>query len=128
MKTYLKIDGEYVENQDIPSTSRIIDSGRYVNRMDNVDLRYPGQGTSKYGRVEYVATQNHIALNYELWSEDAGTFDIAFSLAIEDTTVTTIEGGRGIKAIDANGNGFAYLKQTANDSVQFRIQWNNAQV
>ena len=124
MKTYLKIDGEYVETQDIPTNSRIIDSGRYVNRMDNVELRYPKQGTSKFGRVEYVATQNHIALNYELWSDEANVFDLAFSMAIENTSVSVIKDGRGIKAVDDNGNGFAYLKQTADDTMTCNLSEN----
>ena len=121
MKTYLKIDGEYIENQDLPLTARTIESGRYVNRMDVVDLRYPGQGTSKYGRIEYVATKSHVAINYELYSVEAGVFDLAFSLSIEDTEVSTIENGRGIKVVDENGNGFAYLKQTADDTMTFNV-------
>lgn len=121
MKTYLKIDGEYLENQDLPLTARTIESGRYVNRMDVVDLRYPGQGTSKYGRVEYVATKSHVAINYELYSDEAGVYDLAFSLSVEDTEVSTIENGRGIKVVDDNGNGFVYLKQTADDTMTFNV-------
>ena len=121
MNFYLKVDGNYVENQDIPSSMRIIDSGRYVNRLDNVNMRFPKQGTNKYGRIEYVATKTHVAVNYQLWSTTAGNFDIAFAIGINGATVSQVENGRGVKAVDTNGNGFIFLKQTVEDNVAFDI-------
>jgi hypothetical protein len=120
----LKIDGTYHSSLDLPTSSRIIDSGRNVNRLDNISMRYPTQGTSKYGRVEYVATKTHMAINYELFSTTAGIFDMVFSLTIADSSASEILNGRCVKVIDNNGNGFAYLKQNANSQINFIIQGN----
>lgn len=122
MGFYLKIDGTYEKTQDLPTTMRIIESGRYVNRLDNISLRYPKQGTDKYGRIEYVATNTHVALNYELYSVTAGTFDIAFDLTIEGASITELENGMGVKALDDSGNGFAFLKQSVEDDVLFNVE------
>lgn len=119
MSFYLKVDGSYVESIERPSTMRIVESGRNVNRLDNISLQFPGQGSDKYGRIEYVATNSHVALNYELYSTTAGQFDIAFDITLNGTTATLLDGGIGIKAVDASGNGFAFLKQSAEDSIQF---------
>ena len=105
MSFFLKIDGSYVESQELPSAMRIVESGRYLNRVDNIHIRFPDQGTDKYGRIEYVATKTHIAVNYGLYSTTAGAFDLAFNLTLAGTTVSQLENGRGIKAVDANGNG-----------------------
>lgn len=121
MSFFLKIDGNYVESQDLSSAMRIIDSGRYLNRVDNINIRFPNQGTNKYGRIEYVATKTHVALNYGLYSTEAGAFDLAFDLTMNGTNVSQIENGRGVKAIDAKGNGFAFLKQEATSSVEISV-------
>ena len=104
---------------------RIVESGRYLNRVDNIHIRFPEQGTDKYRRIEYVATKTHVAINYGLYSTTAGEFDLAFDLALAGTTVSQIEDGRGVKAVDANGNGFAFLKQEANSSVKISVDGNS---
>jgi len=121
MHFFLKVDGNYVESQDLPSMMRIVESGRYLNRVDNISIRFPDQGTSKYGRIEYVAAKKHVAINYGLYSITAGEFDLAFDITLEGTSVSQIENGRGVKAVDTNGNGFAFLKQEEGSPVEISV-------
>ena len=111
----VKIGGNYVATADIPTTSRIIDSGRYVNRLDNPNLRFKGQGTKYYGRVEYVGTRNHMAMNYQLFAESAGNYDLRFKLSLDGYSFASVADGRGISATKENGDGFIFLKQTAEE-------------
>ncbi|MBR2968687.1 MAG: hypothetical protein IKC36_02480 [Clostridia bacterium] len=107
----LKVGGEYYSTTVNGTQSRIIDSGRYVNRMDNISLRFNKQGLNKFARVEYVATKNFVALNYEVISSEASEYGLRLSVKMNGKSATEILGGRGVKCVDENGNGFAFIKQ-----------------
>ena len=107
----LKIGDNYYPAVNSGSQGRIIDSGRYVNRFDNINIRFKDQGLSKYARVEYVASKNFVALNYELLSSSACECGLRFSFDLNGSSASRILDGRGVKCLDENENGFAVIKQ-----------------
>lgn len=109
MEYSLKIGNKSYAQADVSPSGRMISSGRYFNKWDNISLRYKGQGANFYGRSEFVGTKNFIALNYELIAETAGEYGLAYTISVDDYTVTKLE--NGVKAVDKNGNGF-YLIST----------------
>ena len=113
---YIKNDDRYISTTDLTTSSRILESGRYVNRLDSVGLTFDGEGISKYGRTEYVGTQDYIAVNFELYSDVADVFDMKIILAFDGFTFSNLSDNRGVKACDANGNCFAFIKQTSDSA------------
>ncbi len=107
----LKIGDTYYPSVNSGTQGRIIDSGRYVNRFDNTTVRFKNQGLNKFGRVEYIATKNFIALNYEILSSESGDFGLRMAFDLTGNTATQILEGRGYKSLDSDGNGFAFIKQ-----------------
>ena len=107
----LKIGDTYYPSVNSGTQGRIIDSGRYVNRFDNTTVRFKNQGLNKFGRVEYIATKNFIALNYEILSSESGDFGLRMTFDLTGNTATQILEGRGYKSLDSDGNGFAFIKQ-----------------
>lgn len=121
MKYQLKIDDRYFDAADIAPSGRIIASGRYFNKWDNISLRYKNQGANFYGRTEYVATKNFMALNYELIAENPNTYGLKYSISIENYSLSKTD--KGVKAVDSDGNGF--ILTTNENNVLFSIN-NNA--
>jgi len=113
---------KYVESIDIAGGSRIIDSGRNFNRLDNVSIRFKGLGTKYYGRAEYIATPNYLAFNYGLQTTNAGTYGMRFSFVLSNYTLSAMEDSRGIKAVDGNGDGFLFIKQDKNDDISLTFE------
>ena len=116
---FLDETGEgYRTRQRRPNATRLIDSGRSVNTMDYVYLNYQGLGDEMCGRVEYTATRTHFAVNYQMFAKHAeAVVDLKWSLALPDHSSAFILDGRGVTLLDANGNGFAFLKPTADSAV-----------
>ena len=115
MKYQLKVGESYFDAADIAPSGRIIASGRHFNKWDNISLRFKGQGAKFYGRSEYTATKNFVALNYELMAEEAGTYGLKYVISVENYSVTLIDGG--VKAVDASGNGFYLISKESGASI-----------
>lgn len=105
MKYQIKIDDRYFDAADIAPSGRIIASGRYFNKWDNISLRFKSQGANFYGRTEYVATKNFLALNYELIAETPGAYGLRYTLSIPNHSIYVME-DNGVKVVDSNNNGF----------------------
>ena len=104
---------------------RIIDSGRYLNRYDNVTLPFDGLDSSKYyGRVEYAANRDFIAFNYEVYALLNAQYKLTAKFTLEGYTLTKAD-DRSILALDSEGNGFIFVKQTAGDSIDLTISGNS---
>lgn len=94
---------------------RIIDSGRYVNRYDNVTLRFNGLDQNNYfGRIEYAANRDYVAFNYELYSLVNVDFKLSATFTLEGYQLSRVD-DRNVIAVDSDGNGFIFAKQTADD-------------
>ena len=117
MKYQIKIGDKYYDTADISPSGRLIASGRYFNKWDNISLRFKGQGAKFYGRTEYVGTKNFIALNYELIAEEAGTYGLKYTISASNYTVSAVE--QGVKAVDGSGNGFYLIAKDTSVSVTF---------
>ena len=115
MKYQLRVEEAYYDAADIAPSGRIIASGRHFNKWDNISLRFKGQGAKYYGRTEYVATKNYMALNYELIAEVPGSYGLKYTIAVENYSINSVE--NGVKAIDANGNGFYFISNEKNVSI-----------
>ena len=109
MNYQLKVEDRYYDAAEIAPSGRMIVSGRYFNKWDNISLRYKGQGANYFGRFEYVGTKNFIALNYELIAETAGSYGLKYTLSVDNYTVSSID--NGVKAADSNGNGFYLISE-----------------
>ena len=104
---------------------RIVDSGRYVNRYDNVTLTYNGLDSSNYfGRVEYVANRDFVAFNYELYSLQNVSFKLVASFNLNGYQLSKVD-DRSVLALDDEGNGFIFAKQTSSDNVDLTISNSN---
>ena len=112
MHYQLKVEDKYYDTAEISPSGRIIASGRNFNKWDNISLRYKGQGAKYYGRTEYIATKNFMALNYELIAETPGTYGLKYTINVENYTVSQFNGG--FRATDPNGNGFYLLVSKEN--------------
>lgn len=117
MNFYLTEENEEHSGKEVSGAYRIIDSGRAMQRMDYLNIRYEGYALEKLGRVEYAASLNHFAINYELHSKTATTAGLKFSLKIEGTSSVALENGRGVKMVDSQGNGFAFLRPADDEFV-----------
>ena len=104
----LKDGDSYIASEWAVESCRIIDSGRYVQRLDNVSLNFAGIW-GQTGRVEYAATKDHISIQYGLHSSVAGSFDARFSLSFDGCMATKLPEYNGILLLDVHGNGFAIL-------------------
>ena len=115
MKYQIKIDDRYFDTADIAPSGRIIASGRYLNKWDNISLRYKSQGANFYGRVEYSTTKNFVALNYELISETPNSYGLKYIISVPNYSVSDVESG--VKAVDTNGNGFYLISNEVGVSI-----------
>lgn len=109
MKYQIKVGDRYFDAADIAPSGRIIASGRYFNKWDNISLRFKSQGANFYGRTEYSATKNFIALNYELIAETPGEYGLKYTISVKDYSVNVVD--NGIKAVDSSGNGFYFISK-----------------
>ena len=104
---------------------RIIDSGRYINRYDNVTLSFNGLDSSNYfGRIEYVANRDYVSFNYEIYSLLNTPFKLTASFSLPNYQLSKID-DRSVLVVDENGNGFIFTKQSMLDNVELIIQDNN---
>ena len=104
---------------------RIIDSGRYVNRYDNVVLHFNGLDSSNYyGRVEYIANRDYVAFNYELFALQSVNYKLIATFNLPDYQLSKVD-DRSVLALDNQGNGFVFVKQTIGDNVDLSISNNN---
>ncbi|MBQ7994837.1 MAG: hypothetical protein IJ247_01285 [Bacilli bacterium] len=115
MDFFAKIDGSYYPLTEPGTNGRIVDSGRYINRWNTVDLKVAGKGNSYNIKCEYVAAQDYVAINHYMYTELAGSYDFKLSLDFACYSLTPLNDSRGIKAIDNEGNGFVIIKQDKND-------------
>ncbi len=115
MSFSLTENGEEHAGKEVSGLHRIIDSGRAMQRMDYLNIRYEGYALEKLGRVEYAASLDHFAVNYEIHSKTATNAGLKFTLRLEGMSATTLENGRGVRMTDAGGNGFVFLRP-ANDA------------
>lgn len=105
-------------------SGRLIDSGRYVNRYDNVSLRFTGLDTNNYvGRVEYVANRDYVAFNFEMYSLLNAQFTLTASFTFDGYQLSNID-DRCVVAVGADGNNFVFAKQSVGDNVEFVISGN----
>ena len=118
MSFSLREGGRDLPGKEVNGAYRIIDSGRVMQRMDYLNIRYEGIALEMLGRVEYAAMLDHFAINYQLHSKSDVTADLGFKLEIAGAAATALENGRGYKMLDENGNGFAFLKPKDDDAVQ----------
>ena len=118
MSFSLREGGRDLPGKEVNGAYRIIDSGRVMQRMDYLNIRYEGIMLEMLGRVEYAAMLDHFAINYQLHSKEDTTADLSFDLKIAGTSPTALADGRGYKMLDANGNGFAFLKPKDDAAVQ----------
>lgn len=117
MNFFLTENGTEHEGKEVSGSHRIIDSGRAMQRMDYLNIRYQGYALEKLGRVEYAASLNHFAINYELHSKTDTSAGLKFTLRLEGMSSTVLENGRGVRMTDANGNGFAFLRPADDSAV-----------
>ena len=103
---------------------RIIDSGRYVNRYDNVKLKFNGLDANNYfGRVEYVANRDFVAFNYEMYSLSSFQFTLITTFTLSGYSLSKID-DRNILATGSNGDGFIFAKQSVDDNIDLTINDN----
>ena len=104
---------------------RIIDSGRYINRYDNVMLHFNGLDNNNYfGRVEYVANRDFVAFNYQLFALQNVNFKLIATFNLSGYQLSKVD-DRSVLAIDDHGDGFVFAKQTSNDNVELTISNDN---
>ena len=104
---------------------RIIDSGRYINRYDNVALSFNGLDKNNYvGRVEYIANRDYVVFNYELYSSLDLQFNLIATFTLSGYQLSKAD-NRSVMAVDNEGNGFVFTKQTTEDDIELTIQNNN---
>ena len=118
MSFSLREGGRDLPGKEVNGAHRIVDSGRVMQRMDYLNIRYEGIALEMLGRVEYAAMLDHFAINYQLHSKSDVTVDLSFKLEIAGATAAALENGRGYKMLDESGNGFAFLKPKDDDAVQ----------
>ncbi len=121
MSFQLKNGDAYVTSRIPSEPCRIIDSGRYVDRLDNVSLKFSGMA-GKTARVEYTATKTHVGIRYGLHSDEAGSFDLRFSLAIDGYAAAGLPGGEGVSLLDADGSGFAVIVPQGQDGAAVTVE------
>ncbi len=122
MNFFLTENGTEHAGKEVSGSHRIIDSGRAMQRMDYLNIRYEGYALEKLGRVEYAASLNHFAINYELHSKTDTTAGLKFTLRLEGMSAATLENGRGVRMTDANGDGFAFLRPADDSAVSITAE------
>ena len=95
MNFFLTENGTEHEGKEVSGSHRIIDSGRAMQRMDYLNIRYQGYALEKLGRVEYAASLNHFAINYELHSKTDTSAGLKFTLRLEGMSSTVLEKWQG---------------------------------
>ena len=115
MEYSLTVGDKTYAQADVSPSGRMIASGRYFNKWDNISLRYKGQGANFFGRTEFVGTKNFVALNYELIAENEGSYGLSYTISVDDYNVS--EFTNGVKAVDNDGNGFYLISNENNVSI-----------
>ncbi|MDR1094685.1 MAG: hypothetical protein LBL66_11120 [Clostridiales bacterium] len=115
----LRTDDSWLTAAAFPWHARMIHSGRNVNTLDYVEIRYPGQGDNRIGRVEYTSLKMHFAISYELFSKVEDVADLAYTIAIEGYSGTPVLNGRGMKYADGAGDGFVFIKDANDSAIEF---------
>lgn len=94
------------------AVSRIIDSGRYAQCVDIMNLEFIGEYTAT-GRVEITALPQYLSVDFSLWeSASAGrTADIRYSITLGEsyTAFETSADGKVITAKEASGSGLTFV-------------------
>lgn len=92
--------------------SRIVDSGRYAQCMDMMNLEFQGEYTAT-GRVEVTALPRYLSVDFSLWeSATAGrTADLCYSITLGEsyTSIVTSDDGNVITATEDSGKGLTFL-------------------
>ena len=98
-------------------SSRILETGRYMQRIDIMKLRFNGI-SDVIGRVEIAAMPEYMALELGLFSPDSDKANmgmgIIFTLPSGYNKVTQSNNGRAVTITNASGNGYTFVKPDDN--------------
>ena len=106
----LKINEEEFPYYGPVGGSRLIESGRNLQRMDFLKLRFTG-ASQCWGKMEIAATLEHVSFSFQLYSSEACEADLSFSLGFGDHyTSQSLTNDRGIIVKAPDGSGFVFLR------------------
>lgn len=115
----IKLDGQEKElmgifpiDDDGTAVSRIIESGRYMQCIDIMNLVFEDVSDVS-GRVEIAAMPKYFSLGFYLWSRTGEAHDtsITYSMTLGDgfTSFEQSEDGKIITAKESNGSGLTFV-------------------
>ncbi len=94
------------------AVSRIIDSGRYAQCVDVMNMEFVGEYTAT-GRLEITALPQYLSVDFSLWESAAEgrVADIQYSITLgaSYTAFDISADGKVITAKEANGNGLTFV-------------------
>ena len=99
--------------------SRIIESGRYMQRMDMMYLTF-NKLPDVRGRVEIGALSNSVSVNFSAYSKKDAEYTLSFSFLVGESYpfYAVREDGRAVTVCDNNYKGFTvYLPEQENASL-----------
>ena len=93
-------------------TSRILESGRYMQRIDVMSMKFSGIDKLR-GRVEYAATPEHMSIEFSLFSPDEKTegkgLELRLVLPESYTEQKSSCSGRALTVSEPGGAGFSII-------------------
>lgn len=94
------------------AVSRIIDSGRYMQCVDIMNLEFIGEYTTT-GRVEIMAMPQYLSVDFSLWESvsKGRTADISYSITLGESYANfeTSANGKVITAKEKGGSGLTFV-------------------
>ncbi|MBR3750352.1 MAG: hypothetical protein IKK58_01130 [Clostridia bacterium] len=122
MSYYLTLDGKERKYSGVSalndpsygtqSKSRIIESGRYMQRVDVMNLCYMSESEVS-GRLEVAAMPKYLSVEYSIWSKTGKSkkADLSFSFTLNKKYVSFKKSADGniITASEENGNGLTFV-------------------
>ena len=115
----ISLDGEHKElrgifpiDDDSAAVSRIIESGRYMQCIDIMNLVF-ADVSDVSGRIEIAAMPKYFSLGFYLWSKTGEAHDTSIEYSItlgsDYTAFEQREDGKAITAKTDNGNGLTFV-------------------
>ena len=99
---------------DAGNTSRLIDGGRFMQRVDIPEVSY-SSASELAGSVQLAAMPRHFVLTHRAQSSVAVTSSVAARMHLSGaaldgfTQATFLEGNRAVRMVDGSGDGWVFI-------------------
>lgn len=92
------------------AVSRVIESGRYMQRMDIMNLNFRDE-TDITGRVEIAAMPKYLSVEFALWTKSGNKAEVSLSytMTLGDSYTSFEKGDKVITAKEDNGQGLTFV-------------------